>query len=126
MFAPSCEVKSTDDIAWSRTFFRGDEAQASIVCAGHQDHALTLDAAQFPWREVDQEGDLTADDVFRGEVLCDATDNCAGVEACVDGELEEFVGLGHLFTFEHCADAEVQFGEVVKSDFVFCRHEDAG
>ena len=47
MFAPSCEVKSTDDIAWSRAFFRGDEAQPAIVCAGHQNHALALDAAQF-------------------------------------------------------------------------------
>ena len=126
MFAPSCEVKSTDDIACSRAFFRGDEAQASIVCTGHQDHALTLNAAQFPWREVDQEGDLTDDDVLRGEVLRDAADHSAGVEACVDGEFEKFVRLGNFFAFEHCADAEIQLGEVVEGDFVFGRHEVAG
>ena len=126
MFELSGEAKSTDDIAWRHPFFRGDKAQASIVCAGHQDHALTLDAAQFPWREVDQEGDLTADDVLRGELLRDATDNSTGVEACVDGELEKFVGLGNLFAFEHSANAEVQLGEVVEGDFVFGRHEVAG
>ena len=126
MFAPSCEVKSTDDIAWSRAFFRGDEAQASIVCAGHEDHALTLDAAQFPWCQVDQKGDLAADDVFRGKVLGDAADDGAGVEACVDGELEKLVGLGDLFAFKDGSDTKVQFGEVVEGDFVFGRHEFAG
>lgn len=126
MFEPEIVAGSADDIAWRNALLRGDKPQTTVICAGHQNHALTLDAAQFPWREVDQEGDLTADDVLRGEVLRDATDNCPGVEACVDSELQKLVGLGDLFAFQDGANAEVQFGEVVKGDFVFGRHEVAG
>ena len=115
-----------DDVAWGDAFFRSDEAKAAIVCACHQDHALALNSAQFAWREVDEERDLTAHHIFRGEVFGDAADDRAGVEPCVDGELQELVGLGDLFAFEDGADAEVEFGEVVEGDFVFGRHEVAG
>ena len=76
--------------------------------------------------EIDEERDLAADDVFGSEVFGDAADDCAGVEARVDGELQKLVGFGNLFAFEDGADAEVEFGEVVEGDFVFGRHEVAG
>ena len=61
-----------------------------------------------------------------GEVLGDAADDRTRVESRVDGKLEQLVGLGDLFALEDGADAEVEFGEVVKGDFVFGRHEVAG
>ena len=126
MFAGTCARGSADDVAGGDAFFGGDKAQTAIVRAGHQHHPLALDAAQFAWREVDEERDLTAHDVFRGEVLGDAADDSACVKARVDGELEQLVGLGNLFAFEDGADTEVEFGEVVEGDFVLGRHEVAG
>ena len=126
MFEPTFVALSADDVAWGHAFFRGDKTQPAIIRACHQNHALALDAAEFAWGEVDQKRDLPAHDLLWGEVLGDAADDSAGVQACVDGELQKLVGLGDLFAFKDGSDTEVQFGEVVEGDFVFGGHEVSG
>lgn len=120
------ERVSADDIARRSSLFWGDEAETAVVGVGHQNHALALDASQLARGEVDQERDLSTDNFFWGEVLGDATDDGAGVEACVDGKLQELVGFGDFFALEDGADPKVQFGEVIEGDFVFGGHEVAG
>ena len=45
----------------------------------------------------------------------------APAQSVVDLELQELVRFGHLGTFEHCAYADIEFGEVVERDGVAYR-----
>ena len=70
-------------------FLRGDEAHFAVALLGHQDHTLGLDAADGAGSEVREDADLLAQHVFRAVVLGDAGDDSAGVDARVDGELQQ-------------------------------------
>ena len=92
-----------------------DDPQGAVGVLDAEDHAFADDAAELAGREVGDEADAGADEVFGLVVLGDAGDDGASARAVVDAELEKLVGLGDLAALEDLADADVEFLEVVES-----------
>ena len=107
--------------AVSDDFLRGDEAHLAVALLGHQDHALGLDAADGAGGEVREDADLLAQHVLRAVVFGNAGDDGAGIDARVDGEFQQLVGLGDAFGLEDRGGTDVHRTELVKSDFVLLR-----
>ena len=68
-----------------------------------------------------ERSNYTVDVVYNGNDALDyltAGDYDAAVDAGVDGELEEFVGLGDALGFQHGGGADVHLLEVLEGAFV--------
>src|SRR5580700_1882757 len=90
---------------WRATFERG--------C---KQHAVRFEATHLAWSEVGDDDDLSADELFRLVILCDAGQDLALFIAEVDFKTEELVGLGHALGNQDPGDAKVDLGEVVDGD----------
>ena len=87
-----------------------------LLC--HQYHALGLYAADLAGSQVGQDAYLLADHLLRGVVLGDARDYHTLVDACVDGELQQLVGLGHSLGLQDGGGADVHLAELVECTFL--------
>ncbi len=84
---------------------------------------MRFEAAHLAGGEIGDDDDAAADEVFGGVPLGDAGEDLAAFVAEIDFEAEELVGLGDALADEDLGYAQLDFGEVVDGDLVFCLGE---
>ena len=83
---------------------------------GAENHSTALDALDFAGFEVDNHQYLATNDFFGLVMFCNARNYRALVDAGVNSEFQEFVGLGNLLGGENGGGADVALIEIVKSN----------
>ena len=76
-----------------------------------QQHAVGLDAAHLSWREVRDDHNFAADEIFRRISERDSRQHLADFVANVHGQLKQLVGALDAFRRFHHADSPVRLSQ---------------
>src|ERR1051325_9396349 len=96
----------------------GEDWTAFGADGGGYDHAVGFHAAKFAWREIDDYGNLAADEFFRLVVLRDARANLANLRADIHREFEQLVCADNALRRFDLADAQLDFRKILDAAFL--------
>lgn len=99
-----------------------EEMERAGGIGGAENHATALDALYLTGFEIDNHQNLAANDFFGLVMLCNARYNRALIDAGIDSEFQELVGLGNLLCSKDCGGADVALIEVVESNDLLLIH----
>ena len=88
---------------------------------GHQDHPVGEDTLDLARSQIDQHAHLAPHDLFGREALGNARDHRPPVDPRIDGQFEQFLGLGHLFGLDDGTHADVHPVELVVGNGLLLR-----
>src|SRR5260370_1294415 len=79
------------------------------------DHAVGFDATEVARREINDYGDLSADQFFRLVELGNAGANLANLRADIDGELQQFVRADDALGGLNLSDPHLHFAKLLNA-----------
>lgn len=100
---------------------RRDETHFAVTLAGHQNHALGLDAENRTRLQVREDADLLAYHLLRSVELGDTGHDDSLVNARIYGELQQLIRFRDLDSLQNRGSTDIHLSEIIELHFILLR-----